>query len=44
MINNNYHKLQMKVIEKNLDKLLVDSDFDFAASDRDANLDIPYMD
>lgn len=42
--NNNYHKLQVKVIEKSLSKLIVDSSFDFTASDRDANLDIPYMD
>lgn len=38
-----YHKLQTKVIEKQLDKLVVNSDFDFRASDRDAQLDIPYM-
>ena len=42
--NNNYHKLQIKVIEKNLKKLVVDDSFDFSAKDRDANLDIPYMD
>jgi len=42
--NNNYHKLQIKVIEKNLSKLIVDDSFDFRANDRDANLDIPYMD
>lgn len=42
--NNNYHKLQVKVIEKNLKKLVVDNSFDFSAKDRDANLDIPYMD
>jgi len=42
--NNNYHKLQIKVIEKNLKKLIVDDSFDFSAKDRDANLDIPYMD
>jgi hypothetical protein len=41
--NNNYHKLQIKVIEKNLSKLIVDDSFDFTATDRDANLDIPYM-
>ncbi len=41
---NNYHKLQVKVIEKNLIKLPANSDFDFSANDRDANLDIPYMD
>lgn len=40
----NYHKLQIKVIEKNLSKLVVDDSFDFSASDRDAALDIPYMD
>lgn len=42
--NNNYHKLQIKVIEKSLVKLVVETSFDFTASDRDANLDIPYMD
>jgi hypothetical protein len=42
--NNNYHLLQVKVIEKNLTKLPANSDFDFTANDRDANLDIPYMD
>ena len=41
---NNYHKLQVKVLEKNLQKLPINNDFDFSASDRDANLDIPYMD
>ena len=41
---NNYHKLQIKVIEKSLSKLPTNSDFDFSANDRDANLDIPYMD
>lgn len=40
----NYHKLQVKVIEKMLEKLVVDESFDFSAKDRDANLDIPYMD
>lgn len=44
ILENNYHKLQIKVIEKNLSKLPVNSDFDFNANDRDANLDIPYMD
>ena len=42
--NNNYHILQIKVVEKNLSKLPANSDFDFSANDRDANLDIPYMD
>lgn len=41
---NNYHKLQTKVIEKQIQKLIVDNSFDFRASDRDAMLDIPYMD
>ena len=41
---NNYHKLQIKVLEKNLQKLPINNDFGFSASDRDANLDIPYMD
>ncbi len=41
--NNNYHKLQTKVIEKQLSKLTVDDSFDFSARDRDAGLDIPYM-
>lgn len=42
--NSNYHKLQIKVIEKSLIQLIVDDSFDFSASDRDAQLDIPYMD
>lgn len=42
--NNNYHKLQIKVLEKSIAKLVVDDSFDFSATDRDANLDIPYMD
>ena len=42
--NNSYHMLQVKVLAKNLEKLLVDNSFDFSATDRDANLDIPYMD
>lgn len=42
--SNNYHKLQVKVLEKNLAKLTTDNSFDFSANDRDANLDIPYMD
>lgn len=42
--NNNYHILQVKVMEKNLSNLPANSDFDFSANDRDANLDIPYMD
>ena len=41
--NNSYHKLQTKIIEKHLDKLKVDNTYDFTAKDRDANLDIPYM-
>ncbi|WP_373073129.1 hypothetical protein [Sulfurimonas sp.] len=39
-----YHILQVKVIEKKLSGIDVDVSFDFSASDRDANLDIPYMD
>ena len=42
--NGNYHKLQTKVIEKQLSILNVDESFDFTARDRDAGLDIPYMD
>lgn len=42
--NNSYHMLQVKVLAKNIEKLLVDNSFDFSATDRDANLDIPYMD
>ena len=42
--NNSYHILQTKILEKNLGKLVVDNSFDFSATDRDANLDIPYMD
>lgn len=42
--NNSYHKMQVMIVEKNLLKLVVNSDFDFSANDRDANLDIPYMD
>ena len=41
---NTYHILQVKVIQKKLDGIVADSSFDFSASDRDANLDIPYMD
>lgn len=40
---NSYHILQSKVIQKQLKKLKVDDTYDFSASDRDANLDIPYM-
>lgn len=39
----NYHILQVKVIQKDLQKLPIDTKYDFSASDRDANLDIPYM-
>lgn len=39
----NYHILQVKVIQKDLQKLPTDTTYDFRASDRDANLDIPYM-
>lgn len=42
--DNSYHILQVKVIEKKLASIEVNSEFDFSASDRDANLDIPYMD
>jgi len=42
--NNSYHKLQTIVISKKLKELSINSDFDFSASDRDASLDIPYMD
>lgn len=41
--DNSYHKLQTMIIQKYLDKLTVDNTYDFSASDRDANLDIPYM-
>lgn len=41
--NGGFHKLQVKVLEKQLEKLPTDTTYDFAASDRDANLDIPYM-
>jgi hypothetical protein len=41
--NNRYHKLQIIAIQKYLNKLNCDDSFDFSASDRDANLDIPYM-
>lgn len=40
---NSYHKLQTIIIKKYLEKLKVDNSYDFSASDRDANLDIPYM-
>jgi hypothetical protein len=43
LFGNNYHKLQVKAIEKHLEKLPSDDLYDFRASDRDANLDIPYM-
>jgi hypothetical protein len=39
-----YHLLQKKVVQKGLKELKIDSNYDFSASDRDANLDIPYMD
>jgi hypothetical protein len=32
--DNNYHKLQVKVLEKNLSKLVVNNTFDFSAADR----------
>jgi len=38
------HTLQKKVFEKMLSSLQAESDFDFRASDRDAQLAIPYMD
>ena len=38
-----YHILQRKAIEKELEKLTCLSQFDFGAKDRDAKLDIPYM-
>lgn len=41
--NSSYHKLQTMIIQKYLDKLNVDHTYDFTANDRDANLDIPYM-
>jgi len=41
--NSNYHILQVKMIEKNLTKLNTDNSYDFSASDRDATLDILYM-
>ena len=39
----NYHILQIKMVEKDLSKLKTDDSYDFSASDRDATLDIPYM-
>ncbi len=39
-----FHKLQIKVLEKKLSEITVKSEFDFSAKDRDAGLDIPYMD
>jgi len=41
--NSNYHKLQISLLNKNLKKLNVDDTYDFKANDRDASLDIPYM-
>ncbi len=41
--NGTFHKLQTIAIKKHLEKLNCDDSFDFSASDRDANLDIPYM-
>jgi len=41
--NGNYHILQIKMVEKSLTKLITDDSYDFSASDRDAMLDIPYM-
>jgi hypothetical protein len=40
---NNYHTLQIKIIQKYLSQFQIDDEYDFTASDRDANLDIPYM-
>jgi len=41
--NGTYHKLQIIAVKKHLEKLNCDDSFDFSAKDRDANLDIPYM-
>lgn len=41
--NNDFHKLQKIILEKNLKKLPKNDNFDFSATDRDATLDIPYM-
>jgi hypothetical protein len=41
--NSHYHTLQVKIVQKHLAKLPSENSYDFSASDRDANLDIPYM-
>lgn len=41
--NSTYHKIQIKIIEKELKKLTSNIEIDFNATDRDANLDIPYI-
>lgn len=41
--NGGYHTLQIIVVRKKLDLLEADESYDFSASDRDAMLDIPYM-
>lgn len=41
--SSNFHKLQSIAITKKLKLLETNSTFDFRASDRDASLDIPYM-
>ncbi len=39
----NYHKLQKIALQKLLKEIDVETNYDYSASDRDANLDIPYM-
>lgn len=41
--NREFHKLQKIILEKDLKKLPTNENFDFSATDRDATLDIPYM-
>lgn len=41
--NSTMHILQKKILQKSALVLVGDDSYDFSASDRDANLDIPYM-
>ena len=41
--NREFHKLQKIILQKDLKKLPKNDSFDFSATDRDASLDIPYM-
>lgn len=41
--NREFHKLQKIILQKDLKKLPSNDSYDFSATDRDASLDIPYM-